>query len=381
MAEQLFRLISLRPSQIEVISLGVLVAVACALVGTFLVLRRMSMMGDAISHTVFFGIILAFLIVHDVHSPWLMVGAVAIGVFTVWLVEVLIQSRRVREDAAIGLVFPFLFSLGVIMVSMFAKNAHIGIHVVLLGEPALAPFNRYEFFGIDLPRSVWVMGSILLVNLLFISLFYKELKLATFDMGLAVALGFSPALIHYGLMTLVSLTAVGAFDAVGAILVIAFLVGPPAAAYLLTDRLSVMIGISMAIGALSAVSGYFMARTLDSTISGSMAFMVGVWFTLVFMVAPERGVLAVLRRRRRQKWEFAQQVLAVHLFNHPPEAREERHINHMHHHLRWGPDFAQAVLRRARRRGLIVLAHDYLELTPRGQQFAQQSIMNVGAEA
>jgi manganese/zinc/iron transport system permease protein len=241
-----------------------------------------------------------------------------------------------------------------------------------MGEPALAPFDRLELFGIDLPHSIWVIGVIFLINVACIGLFYKELKLATFDAGLAVALGFSAALIHYGLMTLVSLTAVGAFDAVGAILVIAFLVGPPAAAYLLTDRLLPMIGISMLIGALSAVSGYFVARALDSTISGAMALMVGVWFALVFLVAPERGVVAVLWRRQRQKWEFAQQVLAVHLLNHPSGDLEERHINHMYRHLRWEPRFATAVLRRARQRGLIALANDYLELTPRGQQVAHE---------
>jgi manganese/zinc/iron transport system permease protein len=374
-------LLGLRTSQIEVITLGMLVAVTCALVGVFLTLRRMAMMGDAISHTVFFGIVAAFLIVRDINSPWLVVGATAVGVFTVWLVELLTQTRRVREDTAIGLVFPFLFSLGVILVSMFARNAHIDTHVVLLGEPALAPFDRLELFGIDLPHTIWVMGAILGINLVCISLFYKELKLATFDAGLAVALGFSAPLIHYGLMTLVSLTAVGAFDAVGAILVIAFLVGPPVSAYLLTDRLVTMIGLSMLIGAISAVSGYFVARALDSTISGSMALMVGVWFVLVFLLAPERGALAVMRRRERQKWEFAQQVLAVHLLNHPAGDLEERHIDHMYRHLRWEPAFAQAVLQRAQKRGLVALMNEYLELTPRGQQLAHQLLVRVGAQA
>lgn len=374
-------LLGLRASQLEVIILGVLVAITCALVGVFLVLRRMAMMGDAISHTVFFGIVAAFLIVNNIDSPWLVVGATAVGVLTVWLVEMLTRTQRVREDTAIGLVFPLLFSLGVILVSVFARNAHIDTHVVLLGEPALAPFDRLELFGIDLPHTIWVMGAILCINLLFVGLFYKELKLATFDAGLAVALGFSSALIHYGLMTMVSLTAVGAFDAVGAILVIAFLVGPPAAAYLLTDRLLVMIGLSMLIGALSAVSGYFVARALDSTIAGSMAVMVGVWFVLIFLMAPERGVLAVLLRRHRQKWEFAQQVLAVHLFNHAGDTLEERHIDQLHRHLRWEPGFAQAVLRRAQRQGLIASANEYLELTPRGQQLAHQSLTRIGAQS
>lgn len=198
------------------------------------------------------------------------------------------------------------------------------------------------------------------------------------DASLATTLGFSAALIHYGLMTLVSLTAVGAFDAVGAILVIALLVGPPVTAYLLTDRLITMIGLSMLFGVLSAVSGYFVARALDSTISGSIALMVGAWFGLVFLGAPERGVLAVLRRRERQKWAFAQQVLAVHLLNHPAGDLEERHINHMYQHLRWEPSFARSVLRRARQQGLVVPVDEYLELTPRGRHLAHQWLTNIG---
>jgi manganese/zinc/iron transport system permease protein len=307
--------------QAEIQLLAVLVAAACALPGVFLVLRRTAMVSDAISHTILFGIVIGFLIVRDLESPLLMIGATLTGVLTVWLVELLTRTGRVKEDAAIGLVFPLLFSLAVILISRFAGNAHLDNDAVLLGEIGFAPFDRLTLLGLDLPRGVWVMGGILLVNLLFIVLFYKELKLTTFDPGLAAALGFAPAALHYALMTLVSLTAVGAFDAVGAILVIALMIGPPAAAYLLTDRLPTLLALSVLIGAVSALAGYWTARVFDTTISGAMATMVGISFSLAFLFAPHRGVVAVLRQRARQRRNFAQEMLAAHLPRHEGRAR------------------------------------------------------------
>jgi manganese/zinc/iron transport system permease protein len=363
--------------QIEIQLLAALVAAACALPGVFLVLRRTAMVSDAISHTILFGIVVGFFIVRDLESPLLMIGATLTGVLTVWLVELLTRTRRVKEDAAIGLVFPLLFSLAVILISRFAGNAHLDNDAVLLGELAFAPFDRLALLGADLPRGVWVVGGILLANLAFIGLFYKELKLTTFDAGLAAALGFAPALLHYGLMTLVSLTAVGAFDAVGSILVIALMIGPPAAAYLLTDRLPVMLGLSVLIGVASAIAGYWLARAIDTTISGAMATMVGVSFTLAFLLSPRRGVLATLRRQARQRWEFAQQMLAAHLLQHEgtPEAAAESRLASLGDHLRWAPAFLSAVVRRAEQASLVRREGELLRLTERGRALAAEAML------
>ncbi|MFW5942965.1 MAG: metal ABC transporter permease, partial [Chloroflexota bacterium] len=194
-------------TQLEIQLIAVVAAVACALPGVFLVLRQMAMMSDAISHTVLLGIVIGFFLVGDINSPLLIVGAALMGVFTVSLVELLNRTRLVKEDAAIGLVFPALFSIAVILISRYAGDVHLDEDAVLLGELAFAPFERFELAGLDLgPVALYVMGAILLLNLLFITVFYKELKLATFDPGLAAALGFSPGLIHYGLMATVSVT-------------------------------------------------------------------------------------------------------------------------------------------------------------------------------
>ena len=208
----------------EILVIALFTAISCALPGNFLVLRRMSMLTDAISHTVLLGIILAFLLTGSLDSPFLIVGATLMGVLTVWLVESLYRSRLVASDAAIGLIFPFLFSIAVILVTRYAGNVHIDTDCVLLGELAFAPFDRLIIDGTDYgARGIYTSGIVFIIVAAIITLFYKELKLATFDPVLSKILGFSPALIHYGLMGLVSLTAVTAFQSIGSILVIAFM--------------------------------------------------------------------------------------------------------------------------------------------------------------
>jgi manganese/zinc/iron transport system permease protein len=334
------------------------------------------MMSDAISHTVLFGIVIGFFVTRDLGSPWLFAGAVLTGVLTVSLVELLHRTQLVKQDAAIGLVFPVLFSIAVILISRFAGNVHLDTDVVLLGELAFAPFDRVVWFGVDIgPRALVVGVVLVLLNLAFITLFYKELKLATFDAGLAAAFGFMPGVLHYALMALVSVTAVGAFDAVGSILVVALMIAPPAAAYLLTDRLPRMIGLSIVIGASSAIVGYWLARWLDVSIAGAMATMSGVAFGLVFLFAPERGMLAQARRRMRQKWTFAQQMLAAHLLHHEatPEAATVARVEHLTRHLHWAPTFAARVVRQARQSGLVQQQGDTLILTERGRQVARHA--------
>ncbi len=368
----------LSQAQFEIMLIASMVAASCALIGTFLVLRKMSLMSDAISHAILFGIVIMFFFVQDTGSVLLVVAATLTGVLTVVLVEVIVNTRLVKEDAAIGLVFPALFSVGVILISRYAANVHLDVDAVLLGELAFAPFDRLVAGGVDLgPKAFWLALAVGLVNLAFVLLFYKELKLATFDAGLAAALGFSPALMHYALMTLVSVTAVSSFEAVGSVLVVALMIGPPAAAYLLTDHLPRMMGLSVLIGVLSAVGGYWLAYALDASIAGSMATMVGILFVLALLLAPDRGLIAVARRRARQRWEFAQTMLLIHLFHHegtPEEARESR-IEHMHEHMRWEPDFALRLVRRAERAGAITVHDGHLSLTERGRESAREAMV------
>lgn len=365
-------------TQIEIQLIAAIVAAACALPGVFLVLRRMAMMSDAISHTVLLGIVLGFLLIRSLESPLLIVSAAIMGVITVSLVELIGRTRLVKQDAAIGIVFPLLFSIAVILISRFASGVHLDADAVLLGELAFAPFDRLTVLGVDLPHSLVVMSVILVVNLLFISLFYKELKLATFDAGLAASLGLSPVVVHYTLMALVSVTAVGAFDAVGSILVVALMIAPPAAAYLLTDKLPTMLGLSVLIGILSGIGGYWLARLLDANIAGSMATMTGIFFLLAYLLAPERGIVALLLRRRRQRWNFAQTALTIHIMNHEKTAvaDDECRVEHLTEHLHWEHGFADSVVKMAQHNGVITRRGAFLQLTEAGRVMAEEALVS-----
>ena len=364
--------------QLEIQLTAIIVAAACALPGTFLVLRQMAMMSDAISHAILPGIVVAFFFTGNLSSPLLIVGGAATGLLMVVLVEAMRRTRLVREDAAIGLVFPALFSVGVILIARFAGDVHLDTDAVLLGELAFVPFDRWMVAGVDLgPVGVYSTGAVGAIAGLFITLFYKELKLATFDAALCATLGFMPALLHYALMGLVSATAVVAFDAVGAILVVALMVGPPAAAYLLTDRLHWMIGLSMGLGAIAAVTGYWVAHVLDASIAGSMAGVVGLEFALAFAFAPHQGLVASWRHRRTQRWEFARKMLAIHLLQHEgrPEAVQECRVDHLQDHLQWEREFAGRLIRQSEQKGLITREGEYLHLTSVGRTIAQKAMI------
>lgn len=370
---------------LEIQAIAVLVAVSCALVGVFLVLRRMALLSDAISHTVLLGIVLGFFATRSLTSPFLVIAATATGVLTVGLVELLRRTRLVKEDAAIGLVFPALFSVAVILIARYADKVHLDTDAVLLGELAFAPFRRLEVGGTDLgPITLWLMGGVLALDLAFVLLFYKELKLTTFDAALAASLGIAPAVVQYAFMTLVSITAVGAFDAVGSILVVALMIAPPSAAYLLSDRLPVVIGLSALLGALAAIGGFWIAWLLDASFAGAIAGAAGAIFLVTFLLAPERGVLALARRRRRQRVEFAVRMLMIHLHHHEgsAEAEEECRADHLHEHLRWTPDHARRIVSVAERDELVRrVPGGLLELTAAGRASARRALIPEAAPA
>lgn len=293
---------------------GALVGASCGLVGAYLVLRRLALMGDAISHSVLLGIVLVFAITSS-RSPLLMtIGAGAIGLLTVAGVAWIQRTGLVKEDAAIGLVFPFFFALGVFMISRFPTTVHIDVDAVLFGEIAYVPLYRLELFGRDWGvQAFWTLGTMLVINLLFVGVLYKELKLSTFDAGFAAAVGISPVLLHYLLMATVSATTVVAFDAVGAVLVVAMLVVPAATAQLLTRRLPVFLALSVVLGASSSVLGYYLARAINGSVAGAMATVLGLMFLAAYLLSPSQGLFAMLARRKRQRQDFLRELLIAHV--------------------------------------------------------------------
>ncbi|MFL0095000.1 metal ABC transporter permease [Tenacibaculum maritimum] len=360
-------------AQIEIQVIASLVAIACAIPGTFLVLRKMALISDAISHSILPGLVIGFFITHDLGAPLLIVMAALSGIITVVLVEFIQKTRLVKEDTAIGLVFPALFSVGVILISKNANDVHLDTDVVLLGELAFAPFDRLLVNGIDLgPKSLWVVGMILLITVGLLLAFFKELKISTFDTGLATALGFSPAILHYGLMSVASVTTVGAFDAVGAILVVALMIAPAATAYLLTDDLKKMLFFAAFFGVFSAILGYWLAHWLDASISGSMTTVLGIVFLLAYLFAPKRGLVAVLYRNKQQRIEVSLLTFLLHLNNH--KEKEERHINHLNEHINWQKVRSKSVVNLALRNNMIVIKGDIISLTEKGKTFTEKAI-------
>jgi manganese/zinc/iron transport system permease protein len=360
-------------AQIEIQLIASIVAIACAIPGTFLVLRKMALISDAISHSILPGLVLGFFITHDLNSPLLIVMAAFSGLVTVVLVEFIQKTKLVKEDTAIGLVFPVLFSIGVIMIAKNANDVHLDTDAILLGELAFAPFDRLLVDGADFgPKSLWIIGTVLLITIGLLFAFFKELKISTFDAGLATALGFSPIMIHYGLMSVASITIVGSFDAVGAILVVALMIAPAATAYLLTDNLKRMLGLSVLFGVFSAIAGYWLAHWLDASIAGSMTTILGIVFLLVYLFAPKRGLISVLYRNKQQQIEVSLLTFLLHLNNH--QEVSERHINHLNEHINWRRVRAKSVLDLAIKNNMITIEKDIISLTDKGKNFTDKAI-------
>lgn len=276
-----------------IILTGSLVATTCALLGCYLILRKMAMVGDAISHAVLPGIVIAFLISGSRDSMTMLIGAGLIGVLTTFLIEFFHKKAKLQTDASIGVTFTWLFAVGVVLISLFAGKVDLDQECVLYGEIAYVPLDVIispsgNILG---PKAVFVMGAMLIVIILFIVIGFKELYLTTFDPAFASAIGISTAVWHYLLMGAVSATTVASFESVGAILVVALLIAPPATAYLLTDNFKTMLILASIVGILSAVTGYYLAVSLDASIAGAIASMTGVFFGLAVLFSPTQGLL------------------------------------------------------------------------------------------
>ena len=262
-----------------------LFAISCGLLGCFLILRKMAMVGDAISHAVLPGIVVAFLLTGSRGSFEMILGASPLGVFTTFIIEFFHHEAKVQADAAIGVTFTSLFALGVILISVFAGKVDLDQDCVLYGEIAYVPIDLWiTDDGVNRgPVALYVAGFILLVNVLFLVSGFRYLYVTTFDPAFALTAGISVTLWNYLLMGAVSMTTVAAFDSVGAILVVALLVCPPATAYLLTDKFQHMLGITVVIAIAISVLGYYLAVALDGSIAGAIVAVAGLFFGLAFL--------------------------------------------------------------------------------------------------
>ncbi len=310
---------------------GVLAALTCGLLGNFLVLRRLSLMGDAISHSVLPGLVIAFLLTASRSPLAMFLGAAAAGIATVVLVELVKRLGRVEPGAAMGVVFSVLFALGVLLIERAAvRHVDLDADCVLHGQletlwwigapDALAGLWSRETLA-AVPPQVWTLLAACAAAIAFTVLLFKELRIAAFDPGLATSQGFDARLLHYALMILVAVATVASFEAVGSILVIAMLVCPAATARLLTDRLAPQVWWSAAVAIATGVLGYVAASAVPAALgrdavnaAGSMAVTAGGLLVLAIVASPRHGVVARGWRRRRLGRAIALEDLLAALY-------------------------------------------------------------------
>jgi manganese/zinc/iron transport system permease protein len=286
---------------VVIVLTGGLAATACALLGPFLVLRRVALLGDAVSHAVLPGIVMVWLVAQTRAPLAVVAGAALFAVVCVLAIDALRATGLVPPDAAIGLVFPALFSLGVLGVTRYADGIHLDLDATIYGEIAFVPFDTWEIAGQPVARAAVVLGVVVALNLVLVTLLWKELRATTFDPEFARTVGLRPVLLSRLLLLAVAVTAVSAFEAVGAILVVTLLIVPAATAYLLTDRLSVMVGLAVGVGWVGAVAGQVLAEAANSAIAGAIGLVCTACFVLALFGSPRHGLLVRWVRRARRR--------------------------------------------------------------------------------
>ncbi len=284
---------------LQIVLVAGLVATACGLLGPFLVLRRVALMGDAVSHAVLPGIVATFLL-FDTRAPLpVILGAAVFAILCVLGIDALRATGLVRSDAAIALVFPALFSLGVLGVQRYAEDLHLDLDATIYGEIAFVPLQQWDVLGAIVPRALIIVGAVALANAVLVTALWKELKATSFDPAFSRTAGIPPNRLSRVLLVAVAVTAVTAFESVGAILVVTLLIVPASTAYLLCDRLWPMVAVTIGVGWVAAGGGYAGALALDASIAGAMGLVAAGCFAIALALSPKHGLVARRLRVRR----------------------------------------------------------------------------------
>lgn len=257
-----------------------IISISCGLLGVFMMLRKMSMTGDAISHAVLPGIVIGFFVSGSQRGLEVIIGAGLLGIIATLVINWLKNKAKVQLDASIGITFTLLFAVGIILINLLAYKVDLDQECVLYGEIAYLPIDLWiTKAGFSMgPRITYLAILNLLLVCTFIFLLYKELSLTSFDENFSLVIGLPAGAINLALMSMVSYTTVSSFEAVGAILVVALLVVPPATAFLWTKKLTSLVKLTVAIGIFIAITGYYMAYLVDSSIAGMMVAVSGIGF-------------------------------------------------------------------------------------------------------
>jgi manganese/zinc/iron transport system permease protein len=357
----------------RIVLVGALTNVACALVGCYLVLRRMSLMGDAIAHAVLPGIVLAFLFSGSMNIVPLFIGAAAVGLLTTFLTQTLHQFGRVPTDAAMGAVFTSLFALGVVLLKRYITGIHFDVACVYEGSLTGVALDTVQLGGWEVPRQLFTVLPVVVLNLAAILLLWKEFKLSAFDPGLSTTMGYSATVLHYLLMALVAVTSVASFQAVGSILVVAMLIVPPATAQLLCDRLSRMVVVACVFAVASAIGGYWLAHKWDVSPAGAMAVFAGGMYGVAVLFAPKYGIVSAVVRNLQTSLRILREDLLSMLYR--DEELGGRPLTTGNAIAAVGGGWlARWALVLLRRRGRLTVAADGLHLTPDGRERAKRLV-------
>lgn len=358
------------------IAVGALCAVCCALVGCFLVLRRMSLLGDALSHSVLAGVAAVYLITGQANPVPMLVGALLAGILTAVLTQYVHQAAALPEDSAIGIVFTSLFAFGVIVVSQ-ARHVHLDLQCVLFGDLAFAGVNLHPVAGWLWPESFQTLVPALVITLLFLMAFWKELRLTSFDPTLAATLGFGTVLMHYLLTTVVAIVTVAAMEVVG-LLVVALLIVPAACARLLTNRLSSMLWLSCVLGVSCTTLGYFLAVYFNSSAAGLAAVVSAAELLLVIVISPQDGLCKRLLTTLRLRIRICAEDILAGLFRQQERSAADHKSPAVSltdcYTLAGSGLLARPAVRWLKNRELLVASGQHLQLTDRGLKYGRSLV-------
>ncbi|KAB8121824.1 metal ABC transporter permease ['Cynodon dactylon' phytoplasma] len=343
--------------EFDVFFVLILTSLSLSSLGIFLILKKITMIVDAMSHSILLGIVLSFLIVKNLDSPILILGATLIGIFTFYFINLLSKNKKIPEDASIGIVFTFFFSLAIIIISILIRDIHIDSDAVFLGNIELTH-----------KKQILKIIPILFLNLFFVCLFYKELKFFIFDPSLFLILGFSSKIINYLLIFLVSLTVVVSFDIVGSVMVISSFIGPSAAAFLISTNLFKCFVLSLWISFINSSIGYFLGILFDLPVASLISFIHLINFFIVLILEPKKGFIIKIVKNYKQRKNFILITLLIHLSNHEKKII----IKELNKNLKWSSLILKKYLNKAFKEGYIKFEKEYIILTKKGKFFLKE---------
>ncbi len=342
---------------------SMLVGIACGVLGCYVILRRMALIGDALSHAVLPGVVIAFLITQSAGVFGLLTGALLAGLLTAVLINLVSRFSRTKEDSSIGIVFTALFAIGIILISAMPRGAHFDLDCYLFGDPLAVGTQDLVLMAIICP-----------LVLLIIGLLYHPLRLASFDPVVAAAMGVPVMALHYLLMGMLSATVVAGLKTTGVVLVVALIITPASAAYLLSNRLSVMMILSGVFGAASALVGMTMAFVFNWPSGAAMVVFATVIFAVVMLFSPSQGLLTLALRRWRVRRHVESEDVLKSVYRNAQPNGGGCHVETVAGFTKLSGERVISIAKQLTREGLLTLSGDRLQLTDAGHHRAIEMV-------